>query len=145
MRVNKGQESNHTNMEGKQFKLNMFGDDVTNNILEHLNKLNSEYPKLGDFGSPLNSKLRKLGKVPKRSWRPMNKTQVIDMVKLPLRPLTEKKLQKQDRVVRMVKSPIKPSTTDKLRKQSQIINMVKLPLNAKNLDLTSTNEKDCSF
>ena len=70
MRDNKGQESNHTNMEGRQFKLNMFGDDVTNNILEHLNKLNSDYPKLGDFGSPLNSKNGKLGSGARAPARP---------------------------------------------------------------------------
>ena len=58
---------NITNMENKPFELGMFGDDVTNNILGHLNNLSADFPKLGDLRTHVKSKSIKLQKVPKSS------------------------------------------------------------------------------
>ena len=63
----------------------MFGDEVTNNILGHLNNLSSDFPEIGDLRTHVKSKVIKLQKVPKRSWRPINENQAIN---LSLKPST---------------------------------------------------------
>ena len=68
---------NVTNMENKPFELGMFGDDVTNNILGHLNNLSADFPKLGDLRTHVKSKPIKLQKVPRRSWRSLNENEVV--------------------------------------------------------------------